>query len=210
MGSVSPLGANLESDRLPKAALRGIWKVAEPLLKETPSLFGRTFHLAETFALTELSINEKLTDRSSLPRFQGKWLSLLSEGKGRPLYVLSRPIGPTSVDWLLLELHESHLGDEILDCLEFAKKHVTGRNLVRILRIPEHRLAALLLSNRQGYRVIIASAPFRKERFKMHKNYSYSQFLSLMSKTIPVRALQVEAAQPVHHSPAPPPELNTP
>lgn len=201
MGSVSPLGPNLRSDRLPRSALQGIWKLIRPLLKETPSQAGKTLRLAETFALTELSINETLTARSSMPSFQGKWISLLSDGRARPLYTLSRPIGPSIANWLLLELHESDLGGEIRDCLDFANKHINDDNLVRILRIPEYRVNALSLIGRKRHRVIVASALFQKEPFKMHKIYNYATFFSLMKKSIPIRALRIDRAPVIHHSP---------
>jgi hypothetical protein len=182
--------------------MRAIWKLAGPLLKDTPALVSKSLHLAETFALSELSIHQTLTARSSMPRFQGKWISLLSDGRTRPFYTLSRPIGPSIADWLLLELHESGLGDEIRNSLDFAKKHIDDHDLVRILRIPEYRVTALFLIGRKGYRVIIASPPFRKEPFKTNKIYGYAKFLSLIRKSTPIRALQVEPAAVVRHSPA--------
>ena len=201
MGEVSPLGSNLHRDRLATSALRGIWEQVKPLLKEEPLRSEEKLHLAETFALIELSIPESLAVGSSMPRFHGKWISLLSNGRGRPLYALSTPIGPRSSDWLLLEVAKSTLGDELLRCLEFVEKHIKSSKLVRVLRIPEHRLTALFLKGRRGCRVVVASAPVHLECFEVQRIYKYERFISLIQESTPIRALTVRSSPVEHHPP---------
>jgi hypothetical protein len=177
----------LDGDRVPATAIRTLQQQAAHLLSLGKKQMVAPY-IDESLSLTELRACDA-DETAGPPPFQGRWLHLLAAGERRPVYVLSRPIGPTQRDWLVLAVVSSDLGNRIRRAVIWARRHVRGEYAIGLLRVPETRLAALLLKprrKRDESLVVIVHAPTQPALTARLRSRSYADFVTALKGVAPV------------------------
>ena len=167
------------------AVLIGKW------LHDAP-MFGvnKQLELAETIAITEMPPHSTNASRTG-PIFHGHWFHQLKSGRKYVGYAISTPIGPTETDWMIEAVYKANLSNQIAVVVRWIEENVQGDGIVRMLAEPRHHLHALTITNHDGVRVVLAHIPWHIEGLRKRVIYSWADFVAQLSKTKPVRGVQV-------------------
>lgn len=165
--------------------------------------------LAETIAIAEIPLHAT-EGKQTRPAFHSHWFHQLKSGNKYVGYVISTPIGPAETDWMVEGIYKADLSNQVATAVRWVDKNVEGDGIVRLLVEPRHHLHALIITNSDQVRAVVAHLPRRIGTLRKRAVYSWTDLFAQLSKNAPVRGVEVSGPATTRGPKVPRGKMNPP